>query len=375
MPTASSAVQRAQNVTVPNKLSAPVVELGSDPVNPMEAVTKQYADALEQGLDYKDSVVAATTANVSNLSEAPMTIDGVSLSVGDRVLLKDQTTATENGIYVVDALVDPDTDGTDDATSLVRAADADEDAEVTGGMFCFVEAGTDNVGDAYVLSGTGLTLGTDDLNFIQFSSIDELVAGAGLVKNGETLELNIPAAAQNLTLTENGYDIEVVFDAPGDTSNVEEYEVFRKYNGKLEQVAKLKDADVSTTATVVDDEVPANVQLTYFVASVNVQGVKGSVISETVTPSTTVADPSDVKAVIPPNGDYYVVGYEAPIDIAKCKEIVVKVDAKADQGNLAEGDAVECYRGDSKETVIYEVADGEENYYHQFWVSSVTKTS
>ena len=149
----------------------------ADPVDPQDAATKAYVDAARSGLDVKASVRVATTANV-DLSNAPASIDGVTLADGDRVLVKNQTTATENGIYVY-AVV-----GT-----LTRAADANSDAEVTAGMFTFVSEGTVNSDSGWVLTTNDtITLGTTELNFAQFSGAGQITAGNGLTKTGNTID-------------------------------------------------------------------------------------------------------------------------------------------------------------------------------------------
>ena len=96
-------------------------------------VSKEYVDAVKVGLDFKDSVRAASTANVT-VSGPGAAIDGVTLSSNDRVLLKNQSTASENGIYVFNGA----------ASALTRATDADSSDEVTAGLFTFVEEGTVN---------------------------------------------------------------------------------------------------------------------------------------------------------------------------------------------------------------------------------------
>lgn len=142
----------------------------------------QYADNVANGLDIKDSVRVASTANVTLASavENNDTLDGVTLATGDRILLKDQTTASENGIYVVAASGAPS-----------RAADADQ-GDLTGGAFFFVEEGTANADNGFVCTNNGTpTLGTDDIVFAQFSGAGSVSAGSGLTKTGNQLDVNV----------------------------------------------------------------------------------------------------------------------------------------------------------------------------------------
>ena len=153
----------------------------AEPTADSDAATKYYVDAARSGLDIKNSVKAATTANIT--LSGTQVIDGVTLSVGDRVLVKDQTNQTQNGIYVVAS------------GSWSRAADADQPAELNPGTFVFVEQGTVNDNTGFVVvSDSVLTIGTDNIAWTLFSTSGTLVAGAGLSKNGYTLEVNTAAA-------------------------------------------------------------------------------------------------------------------------------------------------------------------------------------
>ena len=143
-------------------------------------VSKEYVDAVKVGLDFKDSVRVASTANVT-ISGPGTAIDGVTLSSGDRVLLKDQSTGSQNGIYIFNGA----------ASAMTRATDADADAEVTSGMFVFVEAGTVNADNGFVLSTDGtITVGSTALTFTQFSGAGQIVAGDGMTKSGNQLDVN-----------------------------------------------------------------------------------------------------------------------------------------------------------------------------------------
>ena len=152
----------------------------ADPTNAQDAATKAYVDATATGLDVKDSVRVATTADIT--LSGSQTIDGVSVVAGNRVLVKDQTTASENGIYVAAS------------GAWSRSSDADNTdntSEVTSGMFTFVEEGSVNANAGFILQTTGdITLDTTDLSFAQFTGAGQISAGTGLVKSGNTLSID-----------------------------------------------------------------------------------------------------------------------------------------------------------------------------------------
>ena len=149
-------------------------------------VPKEYVDSIKQSLDIKDSVMAATTANVT--LSGTQTIDGISLVAGNRILVKNQSTASENGIYVVSG------------SSWSRADDANVSAEVTPGMFVFVEQGTTNADSGWVLTTDAtINLGSTNLAFSQFSGAGQITAGDALTKSGNTLNVN----DDNITLEVN----------------------------------------------------------------------------------------------------------------------------------------------------------------------------
>jgi hypothetical protein len=145
-------------------------------------VTKEYVDAVKVGLDVKDSARVATTGSNIDLSSAPAAIDGVTLTSGDRVLVKDQSTASANGIYTYAG----------SGSSMTRATDFDADAEVTSGAFVFIEEGTTNGDNGFVLTTDGsITVGTTNLAFAQFSGAGSITAGDALSKSGNTLDVNV----------------------------------------------------------------------------------------------------------------------------------------------------------------------------------------
>ena len=161
-------------------------------------VSKEYVDAIKQALDVKDSVRLATTANLASNynnsggtltnsgSNAALSLDGVTVVAGNRILVKDQSSGAENGIYVVTTVGDGST-----AWVLTRADDANASAEMTGGVFTFVEEGTVGADNGYVFTHNGApTLGSTALTVSQFSGAGQIVAGDALSKSGNTLNVN-----------------------------------------------------------------------------------------------------------------------------------------------------------------------------------------
>ena len=145
------------------------------PTADTDAANKLYVDNAIQGLDPKQSVKAATTTSIT-LSGA-QTIDGVSLVVGDRVLVKDQSTKAQNGIYLVAS------------GAWTRSPDANDWSELIS-AFTFVEQGSVNADSGWVsTANSGGTLGTTDYDWVQFSGAGQIDAGAGLTKTGNTLNI------------------------------------------------------------------------------------------------------------------------------------------------------------------------------------------
>jgi hypothetical protein len=152
------------------------------PTADADAVTKSYVDAIAQGIDAKASVVAASTANLT-LSGA-QTIDGVSVIAGDRVLVKDQTTTSANGIYLCAS------------GSWTRTTDADTYSELIA-AYTFVEGGTVNANNGFICTiVAGGTLGTTPITFAQFSGAGQVTAGTGMTKTGNTLNVNTASSAR-----------------------------------------------------------------------------------------------------------------------------------------------------------------------------------
>lgn len=154
----------------------------ADPTVNQDGATKIYVDnavaAARAGLSIKDPVRVASTANVNIATGGLLTIDGVTVVAGDRVLLKDQTTASENGIYVAAA------------GAWTRATDADTSAEVPPGTSVWVNEGTANGDSRWTLQTNGpITLGTTGLSFVMDFRAIPSTAGAGLTATGGVLSV------------------------------------------------------------------------------------------------------------------------------------------------------------------------------------------
>lgn len=198
---------------------------GQVPGGVNDLTNKAYVDAVASGLsDFKSAVRVATTAALpantrnaniltANANGALPAQDGVALNAADRILVKDEATGANNGIYTVTAV-----GSAGGPWSLTRATDADTSAEVNAGMYMFVDQGTVNIDDSYVLATNDpITLNTTALVFVKFSGAGQIQAGAGLEKVGDTL--NFVAADASLDVQAN--DVAVVYGIAGNISSVD----------------------------------------------------------------------------------------------------------------------------------------------------------
>lgn len=185
-------------------ISAPVAPLNlnnqriisvADPTGAQDGANKQYVDAVAAGLDPKPSVRAASTANLT--LSGTQTVDGVALVAGDRVLVKDQTTQSENGIYVVAA------------GAWTRSTDTDTWPELVS-AYTFVEQGTVNADNGWVCTvDQGGTLGTTAVTWTQSTGAGQITAGTGMTKTGNTLDVG--GTANRITVGADTVDIAATY--------------------------------------------------------------------------------------------------------------------------------------------------------------------
>lgn len=196
----------------------------ADPVAAQDAATKIYVDSIAQGISWKRSARAATTANIT-LSGA-QTIDGVSVIAGDRVLVKNQTLPAQNGIYVAAA------------GAWTRSTDADAGAEVLAAAI-YIDEGSLYADTAWVqTTNAPITIGTTALNFVQFAGAGSYTAGNGLTLSGTQFSVNLAA---NSGLQFNGSALDTLLD--GGTLS-------KSAAGLRVALLGITNAEISTTAAI-----------------------------------------------------------------------------------------------------------------------------
>jgi hypothetical protein len=162
-----------------------------DPTNPQDAATKNYVDNATTGLTWKTAVLNATTANVALTGE--QTIDGV-LTSASRILVKNQTDPTQNGIYVTAA------------GAWARATDANTGVELDSAAV-FVQQGTVNADSGWVQTTSPVTIGTSNIVFSQFSGAGAYTGGTGIDITGNVISARLGAGITDLPTGEIGADV------------------------------------------------------------------------------------------------------------------------------------------------------------------------
>lgn len=175
------------------------------PVNDTDVANKAYVDSMASGLKWKTAVVAATTANIT--LSGLQTIDGIALSSGDRVLVKNQTNQTQNGIYEASA------------SGWVRSTDSDTGTEILNSAM-LITSGTINAGSQWTCSNTGtITVGTTNITYTQISGGSaSYYAGTGLTLSGNTFNITTNGVTNNLFRQSAG--VSVVGNSTNTTANV-----------------------------------------------------------------------------------------------------------------------------------------------------------
>lgn len=200
----------------------------ADPTQASDLATKSYVDAVKTGLNVKDSArLASTVALIATYSNgtsgvgatltntgtlAALVLDSVPAVAGDRVLIKDQVAALQNGIYTVTNIGSGSV-----AWVLTRAIDFDNSiaGEVGGGDFVFVQEGTNLADNGFVVTTNGtITVGTSTIDWVQFSGAGQITSGAGLTKSGNTLDV-VGTANRIAVFTDN---IDIASTYVGQTS-------------------------------------------------------------------------------------------------------------------------------------------------------------
>lgn len=175
--------------TAPVSMNSQRITGLATPTADTDAATKGYVDAAVNGTDWKQSVRVASTANIAALSGL-LTIDGVTLVAGDRVLLKDQTTASANGIYVAGS------------GAWTRATDADANAEVTAGLSVMVTEGTVNADTQWRLTtNDAIVVGTTALTFAQIGAGTSYSQGTGINISGNVINIDTGVVTRKYSAT------------------------------------------------------------------------------------------------------------------------------------------------------------------------------
>jgi len=189
----------------------------ADPTQNQDAATKAYVDTVSQGIHTHTSARLATAAalptstysngtgginaTITGTANGALSVDSVAVAVDDRILVKNQANAFENGMYVVTA-----TGGASAVFVLTRSTDMNQDVEFPG-SFEFVEEGTVNADNGYVVTtNLPITIGTTGITWTQFSGAGQITAGTGLTKSGNTIDV-ATASASRIVVNADSIDL------------------------------------------------------------------------------------------------------------------------------------------------------------------------
>jgi hypothetical protein len=242
----------------------------ADPVSATDAANKQYVDSIAQGLSVKTAVQVATTANIT--LSGIQTIDGVSLSAGNRVLVKNQTNTTENGVYDVSA------------GAWSRSSDSDTGVELVN-AFYFVTLGSTLQATGWTQSTPGpITIGTTAIVFNQFSGAADYQAGNGLTKSGLTFNVGTASASR---IVVNADDIDLA------TTGV----VAGTYNRfTVDNYGRITTATAGTTDNLVEGT--TNLFFTNARAQAAISGGASSIVSSNLTASRALLSDASGKVTV-----------------------------------------------------------------------------
>jgi hypothetical protein len=239
----STTTARADHVHATDTSRAPInnpsftgtVTLAADPTLALQAATKQYVDNAAAGLNAHPAVAYATTAALGTTGNlvggtitptynngssgvgatltiatssnwTAITIDGQSLVVADRILIKNQAAALQNGLYTVTQV---GTVGTTTSFIFTRAEDQNTTPEMGAGDLVYVTAGTANGTTLWVQTAKITTIGTDSVTWTQFSGASVATAGAGLIQNGNAYD--VVGTANRITVNTDSVDISAAY--------------------------------------------------------------------------------------------------------------------------------------------------------------------
>ena len=241
-----------------------------DPVSATDAANKQYVDSIAQGLSVKTAVRVATTANIT--LSGTQTIDGVVLSAGDRVLVKNQTTTTENGVYDVSG------------GAWSRSTDSDTGVELVN-AFYFVTLGTTLQATGWTQSTPGpITIGSTAIVFNQFSGAADYQAGNGLTKSGLTFNVGTASASR---IVVNADDIDLA--TTGVTAGT-----YNRFT--VDAYGRITSATAGTTDNLVEGG--SNLFFTNARAQAAVTGGASSIVSTNLTASRALVSDASGKVVV-----------------------------------------------------------------------------